>query len=168
MQRLIAEVSRPIVLSDPASRKLASIRDARARLNRGGNQDPTREQLMTETGLTRQQVDGLLAAETGSRGLDEPADGDEGPTLGETIADPVAGDEYDRVDDDGEAGLVRRLAAGLGDRERTIVHSRFGIGRPEKTLREVGEVLDLSAERVRQIEERALTKLRSAFETAVA
>jgi hypothetical protein len=50
MQRFVAEMGRPVVLSDRAIRKLACIRDARSQLNRAGNQEPTTEDLMTVTG----------------------------------------------------------------------------------------------------------------------
>lgn len=166
MQRFVAEMARPVVLSDRAIRKLAAIRDARSQLARAGNQEPTTGELMEATGLTREQIDSLLAAERGSRGLDEPLGGDEGPTLGELIADPDSDDAYDRVVAAEELALVRPLLDDLEDRERAIVCSRFGFGRPVKTLREVGEVLDVSAERVRQIEASVLKKLRAALVAA--
>jgi RNA polymerase sigma factor (sigma-70 family) len=48
----------------------------------------------------------------------------------------------------------------LNERERTIIRARFGLDGPESTLRELGEQLGVSAERVRQIEEVSLAKLR--------
>jgi RNA polymerase primary sigma factor len=166
IQRFVAQVSRAVVLSDPALRKLAALRDARSALMRAGTPEPTNVELADATGLSHDQVDSLLAADHASRGLDEPTGGGESGTLRELIADPVAGQAYERVGDADELRLVRRLAEALGDRERTIVCSRYGIGRPAKTLREVADVLGVSAERVRQIEERALVKLRNAFEAA--
>jgi RNA polymerase sigma factor (sigma-70 family) len=168
IQRLVAQVSRPVVLSDPALRKLAWLRDARSALIRAGNAEPTSDELAASSGLSREQVDSLLAADRASRGLDEPSGCGEGSTLAEAIADPLSGQEYDHVFDVEARGLVRRLAEGLGDRERTVVCSHYGIGGPARTLRELGDGLGVSAERVRQIEERALAKLRDAFEAAVA
>ena len=57
---------------------------------------------------------------------------------------------------------VRPLTDALDDRERSILHEHYGVGRPPRTLREIGADLGLSAERVRQIEEQALDKLRAA------
>ena len=65
--------------------------------------------------------------------------------------------------EDSELAVLAPLVDSLEDRERAIVRARFGLGRPVKTLREVGEVLQVSAERVRQIEEAALKKLRAAL-----
>ena len=162
MQRFVAEMARPVVLSDRAIRKLACIRDARSQLNRAGNQEPTTEDLMTVTGFARDQIEGLLAVERAARGLDHPL-GDEGATLGEQLADPGSADGFDRVVEDSELAVLAPLVESLEDRERAIVCARFGLGRPVKTLREVGEVLHVSAERVRQIEEAALKKLRAAL-----
>jgi RNA polymerase sigma factor (sigma-70 family) len=67
------------------------------------------------------------------------------------------------VVEDSELALLAPLVDDLEDRERTIVCARFGLGRPMRTLREVGEVLQVSAERVRQIEEAALEKLHAAL-----
>ncbi|HEY6760643.1 MAG TPA: sigma-70 family RNA polymerase sigma factor [Baekduia sp.] len=166
MQRLVAEMARPLVLSDRGIRKLTSIRTARAQLASAGAGEPTTQELVAATGLDREQIEGLEAAARRPRGLDEPVGGDEGPCLCETIADPGAEDAYDRVGDDGELALLRALTAGLGDRERAIVYSRFGFGRPVRTLREVAEGLNVSAERVRQIEQSALEKLRAGLEAA--
>jgi RNA polymerase sigma factor (sigma-70 family) len=55
---------------------------------------------------------------------------------------------------------LRALLSRLTDRERDVVNARFGFDAPVEKLGEVGERLGVSAERVRQIEERALAKLR--------
>jgi DNA-directed RNA polymerase sigma subunit (sigma70/sigma32) len=57
-----------------------------------------------------------------------------------------------------------RTARTLDERERMIMRARFGLDGPERTLRELALVLGVSAERVRQIEGRALDKLREAVD----
>jgi RNA polymerase primary sigma factor len=170
MQRLVAELSRPAVLSDRALRQLARVRDARRRLNRTGNQEPSVGDLVTATRLSRERVEGLLAVERPARGLDERAGGDEtsNATYGERLPDPISQDGYDRVVEGCEAGLLARLTEDLPARERGIVEARYGFDRPACTLREIAEVLNLSIERVRQIEEGALGKLRTALEVDAA
>lgn len=170
MQQFVAESTRSIVLSDRALGRLARIREARRELARGGNVEPTTGDLTQATGLPVDQVESLLAAERGARGLEEPVSGDEGPTatIGELIADPVAEDEYDRVFDRFDLRLLSELVESLGDRDRGIVYAHYGLDRPKQTLREIAEVLEISVERVRQLEERALTTLRDGFDTPLA
>ena len=83
-------------------------------------------------------------------------------TFGESIADPDAESDYEQVLDGMEIELVRGLADGLDERERTVLWCHYGLGRPPQTLTSIGSDLGLSAERIRQIEEQALAKLRDA------
>ncbi len=126
--------------------------------------EPSTAELATETGFTREQVEKLVAAERTPRALEAPLGDDEGidGAFGELLADPFAEDEYEQVDRRLEIEALRRLPCELCERERTILRGRFGLDGGEQTLRELGASLDLSAERVRQIEERALDKLRTA------
>jgi len=55
---------------------------------------------------------------------------------------------------------VRDLADQLDERERAVIRSHYGLGQPAQTLSQIGEALGLTAERARQIEVAALTKLR--------
>ncbi len=164
MQQLVAEVTRPVVLSDRAFRRLARIKDARSQFVRERGEEPTTSDLVEATELTRVQIENLMVAERPPRGFEEPLGGEEGATttLGETVADPTAEDAYERVIEGMEIEELRDLTKGLADRERAIVFAHYGLGRPAETLREIAEGLDLSVERVRQIEERALEKLREA------
>jgi RNA polymerase sigma factor (sigma-70 family) len=163
MQQLVSELGRPVVLSDRAMRQLARVKDAqREHLQRCGR-EPTFAQLAAGADLPREQVAQLLAAERKPRGLEEPVGGDEGTggTFGDLLADPVAEDAYDRVPARLEIAKVRNRLDVLTDRERTIVFERYGFDGRERTLREVAAGLGVSAERVRQIEQGALQKLRA-------
>ncbi|MBV9414258.1 MAG: sigma-70 family RNA polymerase sigma factor [Solirubrobacterales bacterium] len=64
--------------------------------------------------------------------------------------------------DNSEIEQIRALLGSMNDRERMILRARYGLDGPEQSLRDIGERIGLSAERVRQIEQRALGKLRAA------
>ena len=164
MQQLVAELTRPTVLSDRALRQLAQLRRAHGEFVRRCGREPTSAQLASDTGLSHGQVDELLGLERVPQSLDAPARDHDGQigALGELLIDPLAGDVYEQLLDHGEIEQVRALLASLNDRERAVLRSRYGLDGPEQSLRDIGERLGLSAERVRQIEQRALGKLRSA------
>src|SRR5436190_1078212 len=82
--------------------------------------------------------------------------------FGELLADRIAEDEYERALETIEVEQLRSLLSGLSDRERAVLRARYGLDGDEQMLRDVAGRLGLSAERVRQIEQRALAKLRAA------
>jgi RNA polymerase primary sigma factor len=163
MQQLVAEVRRPVVLSDRALRQLARVKDARREHVQTEGAEPSNDQLAEHTGLAVDQVQRLIAIDRTPRGLEEPLGADDGAgTIGDTVADPTGEDDYERVVGRISSEQVRDLPDPLSGRERAILCARYGIGCDAKTLREIADGIGLSAERVRQIEERALAKLRKA------
>jgi RNA polymerase sigma factor (sigma-70 family) len=92
MQQLVAELTRPTVLSDRALRYLARLREAHGDLVAETGREPRRDELAERSGLDRDVVDDLLAVERASRSLEAPIPGDGGQigTFGELIADPLA------------------------------------------------------------------------------
>ncbi|HYZ30423.1 MAG TPA: sigma-70 family RNA polymerase sigma factor [Thermoleophilaceae bacterium] len=164
MQEMVAEVTRPAALSDHAVRGLARIKAARRDLLQATGAEPTLADLAAATGLGREQLDSLLAVDRTPRSLDEPLGSDEGvaATVGEFVPDPHAESEYEQVLDQMEIQAVRHLADQLDERERAILSGHYGLGRSPRTLKQLGSDLGLTAERIRQIENGALEKLRAA------
>jgi RNA polymerase primary sigma factor len=164
MQHLVSELTRPAVLSDRALRQLAQLNDAHRRALGETGREPTRDELAAHTALAPEQVDNLLAADRPPRSTDEPVLGDDGAvgTFGDLLVDPLGEEEYERVLNAIETEELLALLAGLSDRERTIVRARFGLDGDEQSLRDIGARLGVSAERVRQLEQRALGKLAAA------
>ena len=161
MQQLISEVARPTVLSDRAQRGLARIREARRAHAEAEGREPSPSELAALAGLSLEQVQSLLAAERTPQPLEARAN-DGGPSgIGETLADPVAEEEYERVMTRLEIETIRDLTKTLDAREREILYLHYGLeGAPPQTLRAIGETIGISAERVRQIEAQTLEKLR--------
>jgi RNA polymerase sigma factor (sigma-70 family) len=164
MQQLVSELGRPTALSDRAQRALARVRAARAAYVQKYRHEPSIAELVAASGLSRGQVESILAVERAPRMLSDPLDVGDGivGTLGEQLADPVSEDEYERITEQLVTEQVRPLTDALDDRERSILYEHYGVGRPRQTLREIASSLGVSAERVRQIEEQALDKLRAA------
>jgi RNA polymerase sigma factor (sigma-70 family) len=170
MQQLVAELSRPVVLSDRALRQLAHVRDARRRFLRTHSREPSLGELANESELTMAQLQRLIVAERQPRGLEEPVDDTSrgGATFGDLLCDSAAEEAYEEMATRLGAAEVPRLLARLSPRERTVIKARYGLDGPERTLRELGQRMGVSAERVRQIEQAALEKMRGASETAPA
>ena len=160
MQELTSQLTRPVVLSDRAERQLARVNDARRTHLRDRGCEASLVEIAASTGLGFQQVANLVAAGRPSRSLEEPvrADGVDA-RLGDQIADPSAEEAFDAEQWPIDVSMVRRLLQLLSARERRVVTARFGLDSPERTLRELGVELGISAERVRQIEERALNSM---------
>jgi RNA polymerase sigma factor (sigma-70 family) len=166
MQELLSEMARPIVLSDRAVRQLARVDHARRDHARVHGDEATTATLAAATGMTPGQIGSLAAAARAPRSLDEPAirSGSPTSTFGERLADPSGEDAYERADLRIAAEAVPHLLDILDDRERALVRARYGIGGSQQTLREVGRTLHVSVERVRQLEARAIEKLRAESE----
>jgi RNA polymerase primary sigma factor len=162
MQELAAELTRPVALSDRAVRALAQIRSARSEFVQAHGTEPTNEELSSETGFTTAQLEMLRATERAPRGIEErlSGDGEAAATIGDTIADSDAEHAYEQILDDLEVRALRDLTEQLTDRERAVIRAHYGLGEEAQTLSQIGAGLGLTAERARQIEVDALSKLR--------
>jgi RNA polymerase primary sigma factor len=122
---------------------------------------PSDRELSEELGITVDDVKVLTRASRSSLSLNEPVDSNGDSELGDLL-------EQTGLPDTDELLLRESFSRALGDalaelpaRERKVLELRFGLDDDQpKTLREIGEVMGLSRERVRQIESRALNKLR--------
>jgi RNA polymerase primary sigma factor len=138
------------------------------RLQRELTQDlgraPSREELAHAADMSVTQVEEALRAGSTPMSLETPVGDDESEELGEFIADEDADTPVSSLS---RAELKRELSealAELSERERAILEKRFGLGgdeaRDPQTLEDVARDMNLSRERVRQLEVRALRKLR--------
>ena len=163
LQELRSDFMRPLRLPPRALRQLAQLKSEHSRFWSAEHREPTLNELAARTDIDREQIDSLLRADARARMLSDPVDGTEGEVgvLGDIIEDPLATDVYEEVLDAVAGEQARRLLGRLTEREREIIDARFGFGeRDPERLAEIGERLGVSTERVRQLEERALAKLR--------
>lgn len=164
MQQLVSELTRPAVLSDRALRQLSRLRQSHHEALQRTGDEPSRDQLAGDTGLEVEQIDNLLAIDRVPRSVDEPVAGEEGAvgTFGELLVDPLAEEEYERVLNAIETEELLSLLSGLSERERMVLRARYGLDGEEQSLRQIADGVGVSAERVRQLEQRALGKLAAA------
>ena len=162
LQELRSDFIRPFRLPPKALRQLAELKSAHFRIYAQEHRDATMEELSASTDIDLAQVEALVRADASTRSLDETVTGLEGEigTLGDLLEDPLSADRYEEALDAITGHQLRALLRHLTERERDIIDARFGFERPVEKLATIGSRLGISAERVRQIEERALAKMR--------
>jgi RNA polymerase sigma factor (sigma-70 family) len=162
LQDLRGQFIRPLRLPPKALRRLAALKEAQERIYRQDQRNAGADELGRTVGLSLGDTEALLRADRRCRSLEESIEeGAEVGTLGELLADPLSEEAYEEVLSSVQADQLRALLTHLSGREQEVLAARYGLeGREEETLREVGDRLGISAERVRQLENRALAKLR--------
>jgi RNA polymerase sigma factor (sigma-70 family) len=163
LQEARSDFMRPLRLPPKALRQLSQLKSEHQRIYEDERRSARVGELAERTNIELEQAEALMVADARERSLEEPISLDaELGTLGDLLEDPLPAAAYEDVVDAVAGEQLRALLSRLTDREREVVRARFGFDAPAEKLSEVGERLGLSAERVRQIEERALAKLRSA------
>jgi RNA polymerase sigma factor (sigma-70 family) len=163
MQQLVAEMARPIVLSDRALRQLAQIRSAERRLAQEHAREPGLHEIAEATGFSREHVEALQSAARRPRALEERVAEDDAAALGDRVPDPRALDAFDAAPLRAATRHLPALLDTLDDHQRGVIRGRFGLDGHARTLRELGAELGVSAERVRQIEQESLQRCRASW-----
>ena len=159
--RGIANSGRTIRLPVHAGDQVTALRKMRGQLETELGRKPTNDELTEALGWREGQVEEVqrFAAEPVSLSAPLSDDGDD--ELADFVADPTAPSPFDLAADSLLPAEVERLLAPLDERERMVLRLRYGLDRGEaRTLDEVGKHFNLTRERIRQIENRALSKLR--------
>jgi RNA polymerase sigma factor (sigma-70 family) len=164
LQELRSDFIRPLRLPPKALRQLAELKSEHYRIYADEHRNASVAELAASTDIEPDQIEALLRTDAATRSIDEPvaALDKEIGTLGGLLEDPLSAEQYEAALDNIAGRQLRALLGHLTERERDIVDSRFGFERPAEKLSAIGSRLGISTERVRQIEERALTKMRQA------
>ena len=166
IKRALANQSKTIRLPVHVVDKLAHLRRAEIKLHDALDREPTDVELAEELHMNPRRVRQYRQASKAPVSLDAAiGQDDDSHHLADVVADPNAAAPFEKVVQDTDQELVREVLATLSPREHTILSRRFGLadGKP-RTLEEVGAQLGLTRERIRQIQEEALRKLRIKME----
>lgn len=122
--------------------------------------EPTPLEISKTTNLTMDKILSILEASREPISLETPV-GDDDSTLGDFLENQESQSPYDAVQTRELSSRVTEILSTLSDREEKIIRLRFGIGeKAEYTLEEIGKRFNVSRERIRQIEKKALNRLR--------
>ena len=165
IMRALANQSKTIRLPVHVVDKVAHIRKAEVKLREAFDREPTDLEVAEHLGLNPRRIQQYRDASKAPLSLDAPVGADEPQRISEVVADPNAAAPFDRLVRENDTKLVQEVLATLTPRENMILAMRFGLdnGQP-KTLEEIGEQLGVTRERIRQIQEEALRKMRVKIE----
>jgi RNA polymerase primary sigma factor len=159
--RGIANTGRTVRLPVHAGDLLTRVTKARGRLEGQLGRRPTVSELAADLELEEEKVTEILRHAAEPLSLSEPLREDGDAELGDVVEDRSAVSPFDAAAASLLSGEVNKMLVALDEREREILRLRFGLDRGEpRTLDEVGEHFSLTRERIRQIEARAMSKLR--------
>jgi RNA polymerase primary sigma factor len=161
--RAVDNKAKSIRLPAHVSESLRKLDKARAEMRRELGEDPTLEQLAQRTGIAIRKVVSLLNTTQEPISLDMPVGDEENTSLGSLLYDKASPDPQEELIDTEMRDEIHSILSVLDEREQHIMRKRFGFdGEETYVLQQIGEELNISRERVRQIEAQALRKLRSA------
>jgi RNA polymerase primary sigma factor len=165
IKRALANQGKTIRLPVHVVDKLFHMRKAAIRLQELLGREPSDEELADELDMTVTKVKRFRTASLAPSSLDAPLGDEDSNKISDVVADSKAHTPYEELEEKTNTNLVREVVATLDPREQTILRFRFGLdGEGEKTLEEVGEKFGVTRERIRQIQNIALTKLRKKIE----
>jgi RNA polymerase sigma factor (sigma-70 family) len=161
LQRGVASKGRTIRVPAHVWELYGKLRSAELRLRQQKGGDPTEEEVAEEVGLTAQRVREVRDAMQELVSLDRPIGEDGDATMGDLIPDLGVIDPADTALEGDALSQIDAALSELEERERLILVLRFGLhGQEPQTLEQIGEHFGLTRERIRQMQNRALAKLR--------
>jgi RNA polymerase primary sigma factor len=164
IKRALANQSKTIRLPVHLVDKIAKIKRVSLSMSEELGREPTDQELADEVGLSAAKLSQLRTVSIRPASLDAPMNDEDGTEFGEIVGDVDAVDPAENLSDKNLQEEISDLLRVLDDRERKIIMSRFGLdGGNSRTLEEVGEKFGVTRERIRQLQNIALAKLRRAL-----
>ncbi|MEI6193198.1 MAG: sigma-70 family RNA polymerase sigma factor [Verrucomicrobiota bacterium] len=165
IRRALSNTSKTIRLPVHVVDRLTHMRRAEVKLREILDREPTDDEVADELGIDARRVRRYRDASRVPVSLDSPVSDDDATSISEHVADANAAAPFAAIVQHNDRELVKEVLATLDARESRILAMRFGLdnGRP-KTLEEVGARLGVTRERIRQIQEQALQKMRVKIE----
>ena len=165
IKRALANQSKTIRLPVHLVDKISKMRRTAMRLQEELGREPTDDEIAGELGMPTSRVTQMRLAAIRPASLDAPIGDDDSNNFAEVVQDENAETPYEQLEDKTVTSMLREMVTTLDPREATILRFRFGLdGGPERTLEEVGVKFGVTRERVRQIQNIALRKLRKMIE----
>jgi RNA polymerase primary sigma factor len=165
IKRALANQSKTIRLPVHVVDKLFHMRHATVKLHEVLGREPTDEELGAELGFSARKVAQLRTSAIRPASLEAPLGDDDSSRIADVVADEQADTPYEQLEVKTNSSMLRELVATLEPREAEILRYRFGLdGDSERTLEEVGLKFGVTRERIRQIQNTALLKLRKQIE----
>jgi RNA polymerase primary sigma factor len=164
IKRALANQSKTIRLPVHLVDKIAKVRRVSLQMSDELGREPTDDELGEELGIASEKVGRLKSAGIRPASLDAPIADNDSTEFAEIIGDDEAQTPFELLRDKNLRREVEGLIAVLDSREKKIISQRFGLdgGKP-KTLEDVGRDFGVTRERIRQLQNIALTKLRRAL-----
>jgi RNA polymerase primary sigma factor len=165
IKRALANQSKTIRLPVHLVDKISKMRRTAMRLQEELGREPTDEELGEELGITAARVAQMRMAAIRPASLDAPIGDEDSNNFAEVVQDESADTPYEQLEEKTVTRMLQEMVKTLDPREATILRARFGLdGGAQKTLEEVGQKFGVTRERVRQIQNIALAKLRKMIE----
>jgi RNA polymerase primary sigma factor len=165
IKRALANQSKTIRLPVHLVDKISKMRRVAMKLQEELGREPTDEELGEELGISPSRVSQMRTAAIRPASLDAPIGDDDSNNFSEVVQDENADTPYEHLEEKTVTNMLQEMVKTLDQREATILRYRFGLdGGSEKTLEEVGQKFGVTRERVRQIQNIALNKLRKMIE----
>ena len=164
IKRALANQSKTIRLPVHLVDKISKIRRVAISMSEALGREPTDEELAEEVGICAAKLAQLRTVSIRPASLDAPMSEEDGTQFGEIVGDDNAVDPAENLSDKNMQEEIADLLHVLDERERKIIMARFGLdGGNARTLEEVGEKFGVTRERIRQLQNMALAKLRRAL-----